>query len=632
MIRFLFDGIEVANPSNWQDIESALKLDEVLNAVLLVEDTSLTFVDSAFDYITEKELDGFCTTIDVTIQDSCGGDVYTDIVVGTIFISDLIIDERRCTATVKIRDKSFFSAINNNKSIELIPTTNQSKNLLPITAASLYNLDVYGLNNVLLTANVPSYRIYELLRVAVDFMTDSRVGFASSLFDIGGDFEGLCITNGYMLRTATVGEMTATTFEKLIRELRSKIPIKFAVENPYTTPVLRLELESYFEASTTVFEIENINEILRKYETNKLYARIDIGSSATDDDLTLSFPENIRYVGFREESFTVIGQCNVDNTLSLQGDWVVSSNVIEKITTTGDQNYDNQIIMFNSVLTDALNGRTENSNFLNLNPATYYYNESLTNQSVFNRYVGLIPNSIAAVAGAKGDGIFTAYVASPYAFGTGFITNTSVNTTNVQVNVGGYFDGTDKFTAAVTGAYDITMFIELDILTMTGTNPIADVFLSINQYDSANNLIFTYSLSPPYAYTTTGLNSKEYTQRVILNQGDYITFVFAKNDRIGTLSTGEITVNTYWKCDENTVGGGIYKEYDYMDFPVNVFEFEYPLTATQWGELIADPKQKIAFSQAGQRVRSAYIKNVSRNHVTGVTSFTLINTPRQYAY
>lgn len=635
MIRFLFDNTEVSTAINWQEIESALKVDELLNAVLLVEDTSLTFAETAYDYLITKEADGFCGYVDVTVQDNEQSDTYTTIIEGRIFIADMTVNENRRTITVKLRDRSYYAMVNNNKSIEIVPTTNQTKNLEAMTASTLYNLDVYGLNNVLLTANVPAYRVYEVLRTAIAFMTDNRVGFASSLFDIGGTFEGLCITNGYRLRTATANDFTKYTFDTIIRELRARIPILFAIENPYTTPVLRVELESYFTNTTSAsLTIDNIDEIVRKYENSKLYSRIDIGSTVVNADLSLSFPENIRYLGFSEESYTVLGECNVDATMQIKGDWIVSSNVIEDVTTNAAQSYDDSIFLFASTLVDASNGRTTNSNFLNLDPPLYYYNESLTNQAIFDRYVGAIPNSLAAFAGAKGDGIFKAYVGSAIAFGTGAIALTSIDTTNVAVNVGSYFDGTDRFTASVSGVYDINVHMDVNIATFTGNR--ADIVMRIRQFDSTGTLVNTIvpratTGGTTYFYDSTGVKTFDRSARIVMNAGDYLNLYFTKLDQFGTTSSGTITVNTFWECDENTVGGGIFKDYDYQDYPINVFEFEYPLTATQWRALIADPKQSITFSMSGKKPRSANIKTVTRNHATGVTTFALINTTTQNA-
>ena len=174
----------------------------------------------------------------------------------------------------------------------------------------------------------------------------------------------------------------------------------------------------------------------------------------------------------------------------------------------------------------------------------------------------------------------------------------------------------------------------LHILTFTGNRP--DITMRIRQYDSTGTLVQTVvptatTGGTTYSYFSAGTFSFTRSARVVMNQGNYLTLYFTKLDQFGTLSSGEITLNAYWECEENTVGGGLFKDYDYMDYPINIFEFEYPLTATQWQTLLADPKQKISFAMNGQRERFAYVKNVTRNHATGITNFTLINTTTQNA-
>ena len=633
-LRVLFDGIEVDDPTNWIDMESSLKDDDALRAILLIENTTFDFIGSAFDYIQAKIAEGFCSSIDVSIQSACN-ETYSDLILGRIFVSDVVINEKTCVASIKLRDRSFYASINNNKNVDVIPTTNQTKNLLPMTTATVYNLDVYGLNNALLSSNVPSYRIFELLRTCITFLTDGSVGFASTLFDIGGDFEGWCVTNGKMLRTVAVAEMTSTTFEKIIKELNARVPIRFTIDDPYGSPVFRIEYESYFRNETsTALIIDNIYEITRKFATEKLYSSIRVGSTITDTDVTLSFPESIRFLGFYDEKYTVVGKCNIDLTLDLSGDWIVSSNVIEDVTTNGNQGYDDNIFLFASTLTDASNGRTTNSNFLSLDPPLYYYNESLTNQAIINRYLGAFPNNLAAFAGAQGDGIFKAYLGSALAFGTGSVVDNSVNTTNVAVNTGSYFDGTDRFTAAVSGVYDISMFIEADVTSFSGTR--ADIAMRIRQFDSAGNLINTaiprsVGGGSIFAYFTTGIVSRSLTARIVMNAGDYLNLSFTKVDSFGTLSSGSLTLNTYWQCDENTVGGGIFAESDYRDYPVNIFEFEYPLTKAQWDAIRNMPEGKILFSMSYTDHRGAYIKEIKYNHMTGVSTFSLINSATQNA-
>lgn len=234
----------------------------------------------------------------------------------------------------------------------------------------------------------------------------------------------------------------------------------------------------------------------------------------------------------------------------------------------------------------------------------------------------------------QGDGIFKAYLGSALAFGTGLVVDNSVNTTNVAVNTGSYFDGTDRFTAAVSGVYDISMFIEADVTSFSGTR--ADIAMRIRQFDSAGNLINTAIPRSTgggsiFSYFTTGIVTRSLTARIVMNAGDYLNLSFTKVDSFGTLSSGSLTLNTYWQCDENTVGGGIFAESDYRDYPVNIFEFEYPLTKAQWDAIRNMPEGKILFSMSDTDHRGAYIKEIKYNHMTGVSTFSLINSATQNA-
>lgn len=632
MIQVYFDNTLVDCPSNWKDLESSLKYDETLRAVLLTELTTLEFVGSAYTYLDSVASEGYCNTVALSVQDNRVDGKDQEIINGLLFVSDITFNERTCTASVKVRDKSFYSKIYNNKSVEFTPDVNLSKNFESITAATVYNLDVYDLDNVLLRNNVQAYRMYEVMRIAVAFITDNSVGFASTLLDIGGELEGLCVTNGYRLRTATTNAWPKMSFADIIDELRAIAPIQFTVENPYTAPVFRIELESYFQGAGTSLTIENIYEVVRKFAVDKLYANVHIGSNQTDADVTLSFPETIVYVGFNDETYYLTGDCNIDTTLELMGQWLRSSNTIERTAIVGSQQNDDSLFLINSTLVDASNGRTTNTNFLGLTPPLYYYNEALTNQSIFNRYVGAFSSDIAAAAGVTGDGLFKAYVNASVPFIAGALSFPTLDFTNVAFNTGGYFDGTDTFTAQYAGVYDFTVFLDFDILTwVPGSIPRTQISIVIDQFDSGGTLLSNYTVlnlaihGGVDNYTFTG------TERIVMNAGDYLVVSFIKIDSFGHSSTGTINTPTFWECTANTLGSGVFKDYDYRDYPINIYEFEYPLTREQWQDILSAPNSSIDFSMAGSQVRTGYIREVKRNHATGVGSFKLINTYRQNA-
>lgn len=631
MIQVYFDNTLVDCPSNWKDLESSLKYDETLRAVLLTELTTLEFVGSAYTYLDNVASEGYCNIVALSVQDNRVDGKDQEIINGLLFVSDITFNERTCTASVKVRDKSFYSKIYNNKSVEFTPDVNVSKNFESITAATVYNLDVYDLDNVLLRNNVQAYRMYEVMRVAVAFITDNSVGFASTLLDIGGEFEGLCVTNGYRLRTATTNAWPKMSFSNIIDELRAIAPIQFTVDNPYTAPVFRIELESYFQGAGTSLTIENIYEVVRKFAVDKLYANVHIGSTETDADLSLSFPETIKYVGFNDETYYLTGECNIDTTLELMGQWLRSSNTIERTAIVGSHQNDDSFFLINSTLIDESNGRTTNTNFLSLDPPVYYYNETLTNQAIFDRYVGSFPSAIADAAGVTGDGLFKAYRASTYNIIAGSVAVLSFDYTNVSFNTGSYYDGTDKYTAQYAGVYDFSLFMDVNILTFTGgTIPRVQLSVELIQFDSTGTQLRTITVVNNTVFGT-GNYPLSGTKRVVMNAGDYLQVAFIKIDSLGLSSTGTITTNSYWECTANTLGSGVFKDYDYRDYPINIYEFDYPLTREQWQDILSSPNSSIDFAMSGSQVRTGYIREVKRNHATGVGSFKLINTYRQNA-
>lgn len=624
MIKFYFDNILINNPINWNEIESVIRNDQEVGGVIITEESNLTFIKDAYAYLYAKANDGFCNTIDLTIR-RVTGNIEKTVVESKIFISDVAFNENDNTATVKIQDKSFFAMINNNRSLAVYLSSNKTKNQIDITPATVYNLDVYALSNVIYLNNCKAYRIYEVLKHLIACMTDNRVGFASSLFDVGGEFEGLCITSGVNLRTGVATALPEITWEKTIKELNSILPIAFQIEDPYTNPVLRIEKRSYFKQSGTVISIDNIDEIVRKFERESLYTTLEIGSTITDSDVTLAFPETIPYLGFQTENYNLIGECNISQSLDLKGDWIRSNNIIQRIISP-DQSYDENIILFDSILTDATNGRTTNDNFLNLAPPLYYWNARLTNDKIADRYESWVPQSIAINNGVIGDGIFKAFLNSPINVGTGTYLNLSLDTTNVVYNAGAYFDGTDTFTASVSGVYDINVNAEFTniVITPPGSgNPVWSIGVSLRQFDSTNTLVRTIPISnPSYGNDATDKVIAR-SVRVVMNQGDYLQLQVGKSEATGTDVTLDISTDTYWECEENTVGGGIFKEYDPDDFPVNLYEFKTVILPDQWEALVANPLGKISFRSTG-RWRSAHIKQIKYNQITGFASVSLI--------
>lgn len=647
-LKFLLDDTEVTTPDGWKDIKTSIRRDKQFNSVLVYQDVEVEFTGDGYEYLYTKLQDNFCNVIDLKILDACGGSSYRQIIRGKIFVSDCRFDEKNCKARIKIEDRSFYASINNNKSIKTSVFTDKSKNGTTITTATTYNLDIYSVSaNALVRSNAQAVTVYEAFRVLIDFMTDGEVGFESNTFNVGGEWEGLCITTGYQLRTASTANFTQFSFIELWDAVKSRIPIGFKIVDPYNSPTIKIEALSELYGSTTAHDFADINQITTSVDQERLFAKMKFNTGAKDSDLTLPFPEDIDFFGFKEEEFFIVGSCNIDTALELNCNWIVSSNVIQKVV-AGDQGYDANLFLITSTLSSATDGRTTNTDFLQV--GAYYYNEELTNSATAIRYIGFVPNSIASFLSVTGAGTFHAYLPSD-------ITHTAtVAPDNDDYNplalsaesydVSGAYNTTlYRFTAPDGGVYKIDTNIVLDA-NGSGVGSATAYFQAyLRVYDSTGTLqdvgdiiggttygyrMFTettFLTGVPYVGIGVG-GSYNFTgsRRIVLRQGDYIILRFSK---VGTTGDIDYTIQsgvdtTYMKCEENTLGGGIFQTGDPSTYPALLHEFDYQLSRTDFDNLIENNTSLVTFAMNGQSKRKAWIEQLVYDETKGTATVKLI--------
>lgn len=649
MIRFIFDTTNIVDPAaNWEEVSSTIKRDEQYNLFLLYQEYTLNFIGSGFDYIMDKITnDGFCTQIDITIQSQCDQS-WSTIFNGIIFISDCEVNEKKCEVKCKVSDKSFFSKVNNNKNIKTSLGGLFTKNLVPLAAASQYDLDVYNVTaNALVRNNVPCCRIEEAFNYFISFMTDSTVTFASSTFGVGGEWEGLCITTGERLRgitpTINLGQWSAFNFLTLFQEINNRIPIILLVENPFSNPIIRIESLEYLYGSSNTFNATNIDEIITSYDNDKLYAIIKFGSPT--DTITIDFPESIDFFGFKTEEFHVLGTCNLDQSLDLSSDWVVSSNIIQQVV-AASQDYDKDIILINSELTDISNGRTTNANFLNVTPARYHYNELLNNDNISQRYLPELSNSMASF-----------YVDTNFGQAMGYsnanITHSVFNTLEDFTGIilaeaydyGNFFDSTTGiYTAQQPAVYQVTSGVTFNFGTQTlvGYN-VYQVW--IEHYDQSNvlknryeiaaanqiingervwaanypaNTIITKVLAPT---TITMVTGDYLAMRIKSYPYGYLNLGIALGAQLYQILSG--LSRTYLKIIDTTIAGGVFNDVDPNNIKVQLHKFNYPMTQDDFNSVLNNPVGKIGFAMNNQQLRYGWIKELKYNHTSAMASFVL---------
>ncbi len=628
MIRFLFDNTVVDPPVNWREIMSSFKRDEKTNTILLSMQAKYEFTGTAYEYIIDLiNTSGFCASIEVAIQEQCGDD-WVQFMSGNIFISDCEVNERLCNVTTTIQDSSYYAKINNNKSIKTSPDGERSKNNVSITSAQTYNLDVYSFNaNTLVKSNTPAIRIYEAMRYMISFVSDGTLSFVSDTFDVGGEWEGLCIISGERLRLNSAVDWVQFNLVDLLKEVNNRIPIVLAVEDNNGAKVVRVESQDYFQQSGIIYNFTDVYEVISTYDTEKLYSHVKFGGE-TDPSLVYLFPETLPLYGFQEEEFGILGICNIDNELDLTCRWIASNNVIYQIVTNSAQDYDKKIIIIDSILTDATNGRTRNTNFFNLTPARYAYNEGLTNYRTALRYFERIPNGIASYFSPPGTGTFKANIDPTIGTITVFGNFPALPFDQVVYDISGNYDGTDTYTATQLGVYTTNVNIGI---TVTNPSTGMSFALKIRTFTSGAVFIADYPLDTLWLnsagnYTLSG------SADVILNTGDYMVVRIEMLPGVIPIAF-TFDVSSYWEVVQTSLTGGIYETYDPDDLPIRIHEFDYPLSSADHKAIIASPYGYCTFAQNGQLARKGYIKELRYNHVTGMANVKLITDKSNlYAY
>ena len=636
MIQFLLDDVQYDAPKGWEEIETTIKRDFQYNSVLANQDTDVDFSGEAYNYLyTKLRTEGFCSKVKFEIRISSDDLTFRTLLRGNLFVSDIQFNERTCIATCKIEDNSYYAMINNNKSLATTLDSGLSKNGVAITVPPVYQVDFQNILTLAIArADVKCYRVYDAFEYLIKFMSDGRLQFASDYLQttsftsidegdpLGFGWKGLCITTGINIRVGTTVNdfsLSQFSFDDLFNEINRRIPLVMIVENPYSEyPTIRIENRDYQYTNANIFTATDVYEVISKVDTRNIFAKISVGSSVvTDQGL---FPEQIAFFGFGPEEYNVQGECNIDTTLELGTDWATSSNVIAQCL-NGAQDYDSNLFLIETEYLTSTTGITWNANNIGLinPPVPQYFNTNLANNYILSRYRGGIPGNVVKYTGVKGDGEFQATNTSSYAVGV----LTAMDFPNVIFNNGGHYDGTNKFTAPITGVYTFNLQGSVVTAGYTGLGTCV-VGLYAFIYDTtmtiqSNNLIGYLA----GASNTDPNETFNITSQLILNDGWSVRFFAQKSAPPGVTAT--VLSNSVLECIDNSIGGGIFLLVDASDFPIYLYEMTYPMCQSEFDTIMANTVGAIEFNMNGQAYRRGWINELTFNHQQGIATIKLIS-------
>ncbi len=652
MFRFYLDNTLVPDALNWFDFTETIERDEVIKAILPKYDVKLTFNGAGYAYLFEqRKTYGYCKLIELRIEQQCSPNSGYEIALnGLIFISDCKFNESKCTVECSVMDNNYGAKIFNNKSIGAFLNVGRSKNDVAITPCAYDDIRMFEpTSGAFDTETRRVYKVHDAFRFLIDFMTDGVVGFESdflSTFTDESGVEALRLTTGQEIRLHDRTKIPFISFADLFHEVDIKYPLGFTIINVAGIPTIKIEEDAYFKNKTPSITVQNIDDFVSSFNSELLYSKVKFGSTYLDYDGMIGHYPQVRFFNFADEEYHLKGECNIDKTLDLTGFIISDTNVIESCFSTENDNdtYDDELffVQVNSQTSDA----SMMYDLITYN-IPYFYNPGLINSKIAERYS--LQNNIAIYLGNNDDtfrseSTITQDVSSDY---SGLINNT----TNVYCGViafqndstggnydtnGNYNNTTYRFVSPASGNYNFDANIVMKIqagVELPGQDLAAITRLQVvyRVYGSGGAFLRD-EFCPEYNYVPAFTNGGEFnvfgSKNIYIPSGGYVNCV------VSVISTGVVTsyqstnilATSYFLCDQSVNGGGVYGKEFPADYFISMFEFDAPLSKSQYDLMKADLSKAVVINHDGKTNRTTWIRKTVRKMATGEMKWEQISS------
>jgi hypothetical protein len=693
-IQFFINDVQYEDPLNWDEFTIRLARDRSLNAVLLSYDVNLILGGEAYTLLNNLRLTNqYCEPLTVLIKYHCGSGAWYNLVRGYIFITECRFDLSHCTVSTKIFDESFSSYIGNNRSVPFNTSADRSKELVPIPSVVPYGLTTFDPKTGIYDRVVRGYKLFDVFDSCINFISNNKVKLISSFLSNvipadGGDYN-LFITSGASLRSTVIVPFT-TTFIQLYEAIRSKFNLGIGFQLIDGIPHILIERAEYFLDETVSTTIEEVDNVIAFFDQQQLFNRVQFGSQtytsqfdSVVDNNYLSFPD-IAFRGFQDETFYVIGECNIDNVLDCYNETniVIDNNTIEDIVIYNNDSYDKAPVLiecfgnvspFSARQTDPLGlGQT-------------VYNGDLTNDNTAANFIGAVPNSIYSsylgydvtlfpfrvereifpsvpICDTNFNILFFTLDNTAGLVGTsepGYLSNWNgilpipsgnfFPFTDVIVDTGGNYLSFPEFSYVIPAPAKITFRSRITFLNDICYGPEdpanqARVRQVLTVYDSARENVLLRLFSSTFVYVayspTPDLTETNFTwPELILPTGvqvcldiegqktddENLNIIMVAN----TFPGGSATKNFFEISAVVPIEGGELKEFNPDDYKRNAYSFQQPISFQQVKSLIEGPFKQIKFSYGFQQLQTnkGFIDTVIISDFDKFnTEFTLISS------
>lgn len=387
--RLTLDG-QNFTPTEWREMSFLTGWEEDVYST--TGDLSYTFTGEAYDYLVGRYDLSYCNTVECKIY-ICDELRHT----GLIFLSEADIDRKRCTINVAVSDNDWNALVKNKKKQVYYLDQDKSSDNTTITPASSTQIEFHYPSSYSgggaghgTTLQSTCYSVFEALKFLIAAMSNDEIGFASDYFDTGGEGENFMLVTGREIRLPGDADNLAPgiSFEDLWRDLKALFNLRLWTEEDSGSMRVRIEPFDYFRAPTTHLTIDALDSLRERVISEQVYSTVKMGSRAARDaaDTPTTSWEDISYLGWRDETFNVRGDCVTDTSLDLSvSTLLIDSNNIEA-QVLGEEANDDEVFI---VATDG----TDTLQYDFLGNGSYYYNYPFTNSVVANRWANRVHNA-----------------------------------------------------------------------------------------------------------------------------------------------------------------------------------------------------------------------------------------------
>jgi hypothetical protein len=651
--KFYIEGKLVQNPDNFSEFEEKLIRDEEKRHLYYDYPLDLTFTGNGYEILNQQYLADYNSQVELRV-DKLTNNGNETLIRTNIKMSNCTFNLSRRFVQCEIDDLTYQSFIFNNYKVKVAGTTEVSKNGVtlsnPVTPTYLTFFEPTDGSNFAATRRCIDVKDH--IKAVISYITDETVSFESDWYDNLDDDKKLAITLGSELRLNSDERDPLVSLESIFDNLWKKFNLYLIIENPLINPVIRLEKEDYLTSSSNTITLRNLDNVERSMDYDKLYGRIVVGSNdyIRDYGATYTLPY-LQLLGFSEEEYNIGGVIGVDNELDLVSSFIIDQNLLEDIIDNNNDDYDEEVIM---VQYDASTNICTKGTYWE-NGTARYYNEELLNSNVLSRfrYLGNVildtsqnnqgfqaQNTTPIVASGLVDSTFiTVADENPWQFqddstGDNYDAGANYNITTYKYTVPN--DGIYRF-RYLQPFFTSANSVDLDIrgtakFKINGTEQDMPEFIRVvNPTGLEQSILSDQWQLVGYPIS---INTETYNfileQTLVCQAGDEIEvvadFEVKKIAIIGGPESYNITfANGLFLSVQTSLDGGIFESTNPDQYYIGLYSAQLKhLTDEQWRVIREDPTTKIRFDIDGGDYRFGFVKEISRNFITGETEFDIL--------